>query len=115
MPCPTLVHFRTERNARSSKTKLTDFTKIEVGVRKLGECYPYQENTPHEGTEATLRLTFPIKENMSTRGRDPGIMKRVADIIGRRLDAADLKSVLREIDGASRGTKSVERIVVETE
>src|SRR4051794_9566007 len=52
---------------------------------------------------------------MSVNNIDPQSMKRAAVLIGRRLDAADLKIVLKEIDDASRGTKNVERIVVETE
>src|SRR2546429_7584306 len=39
----------------------------------------------------------------------------VAEIIGRILSPAEIKSVLKEMDHGRRGEKSVERIVAETE
>jgi DNA repair protein RadD len=42
-------------------------------------------------------------------------LRRAAEIIGRRLSPKDIRTVLKEIDRASRGNKSVERIVAEAE
>lgn len=42
-------------------------------------------------------------------------MSRAAEVIGRRLSPSDIRTVLKEIDRASTGTKGVERIVAETE
>jgi len=43
------------------------------------------------------------------------LSEHLAEMIGRRLSGADLRSVLREIDQPARGTKGVERIVAEAE
>jgi DNA repair protein RadD len=46
---------------------------------------------------------------------DGQTLDAAAQIIARRLEASDLKSVLKEIDDAGRGDKGVERIVAEAE
>src|SRR5206468_1712417 len=52
---------------------------------------------------------------MSADGQDRQVMEKIAEVIGRRLSPADLKSVLKEIDQARRGEKGVERIIAEAE
>ncbi|MCG3193673.1 MAG: hypothetical protein DIJKHBIC_02927 [Thermoanaerobaculia bacterium] len=52
---------------------------------------------------------------MSARAADRHVMEKTAEILRSRLPAGDLKAVLREMDHARRGQKSVERIVAEAE
>ncbi len=52
---------------------------------------------------------------MKTIGFNGDEIKTAAQLIARRLTPADIRSVLREIPGATRGHKGVERIVAETE